>query len=315
MAPPRSPARWRRRAAVPLLVLATALTATAPAGAAPEEFEIVLPGAASAEGIAAADGTSFYAGELFTGDIYRGDIRRGTAEEVIDVPDGRFALGMAFDRRTDLLLVAGGFSGQLYAYDTRTGQDAAVLQLADPAGGPTIVNDVALTRGGAWVTDSSRAVLYFVPIGRDGALGEPRTLPVTGPAATLDGEINLNGIRAANGGRVLVVAHTATGAIYTVDPRTGASTRIEGVDVPNVDGLELVGRRLYAVQNTNNQISRIRLDGRITSGEVVEVITSELFQTPTTAAWLAGRLGVVNAKFDTGIPPTADEYEVVVVDD
>jgi hypothetical protein len=34
---------------------------------------------------------------------------------------------------------------------------------------------------------------------------------------------------------------------------------------------------------------------------------------PTTAARFGSRLAVVNAKFDTGIPPTADQYEVVLV--
>jgi hypothetical protein len=33
-----------------------------------------------------------------------------------------------------------------------------------------------------------------------------------------------------------------------------------------------------------------------------------------TAARFGRRLAVVNAKFDTGIPPTADHYEVIVVD-
>jgi hypothetical protein len=44
------------------------------------------------------------------------------------------------------------------------------------------------------------------------------------------------------------------------------------------------------------------------------VITGPLFQIPTTAARFGRRLAVVNAKFDTGIPPTADQYEVVLVD-
>jgi hypothetical protein len=41
-------------------------------------------------------------------------------------------------------------------------------------------------------------------------------------------------------------------------------------------------------------------------GVVERGVRSDLFQTPTTAA----RLAVVHAKFDTGIPPTADQYEV-----
>jgi hypothetical protein len=35
---------------------------------------------------------------------------------------------------------------------------------------------------------------------------------------------------------------------------------------------------------------------------------------PSTAALFGSQLGVVNAKFDTGFPPTADQYEVVVID-
>jgi hypothetical protein len=40
---------------------------------------------------------------------------------------------------------------------------------------------------------------------------------------------------------------------------------------------------------------------------VEEVITTDLFQFPTTAARFGSRLAVVNAKFDTGKPPTADQ--------
>jgi hypothetical protein len=66
-------------------------------------------------------------------------------------------------------------------------------------------------------------------------------------------------------------------------------------------------------QNFANQVSRIRLDPDLASGVVEEVITSDLFQTPTTAARFGSRLAVVNAKFDTGFPPTATQYEVVLV--
>jgi hypothetical protein len=52
----------------------------------------------------------------------------------------------------------------------------------------------------------------------------------------------------------------------------------------------------------------------LTSGVVEKVITSDLFQIPTTAARLGSRLAVVNAKFDTGFPPSADQFEVVLVD-
>jgi hypothetical protein len=140
-----------------------------------------------------------------------------------------------------------------------------------------------------------------------------RTPAVSGPAADTSGAFNLNGIQATANGKTLIVAHSATGRLYRVDPRTGASATIAGVSVPMVDGIVLQGRRLWAVQNSN-QVTRVRLAADLSAGVVEEVITSELFQTPTTAAVFGSRLAVVNAKFDTGIPPTADQYEVIVVD-
>ena len=74
--------------------------------------------------------------------------------------------------------------------------------------------------------------------------------------------------------------------------------------VRNILLLVLEGRRLWAVQNTN-QVTRIRLRPDLTSGVVEKVITSDLFQVPTTTARFGRRLAVVNAKFDTGFPPTA----------
>jgi sugar lactone lactonase YvrE len=301
-----------RRTVTPLLLVALVAALAVPAAAARPAEVIVLPRASSAEGIAAGRGPTFYAGDLFRGDIFRGNLQRGTAQLFIDAPEGRMAVGMAADLARDLLFVSGGFTGQAYVYDTRTGATVATYQLASPAA--TLVNDVALTKDGAWFTDSLQANLYFVPISGAGVLGQLSTLPLSGPAADTSGEVNLNGIQATPDGKTLIVAHSATGQLYTVDPASGASATIAGVSVPNVDGIVLQGRRLWAVQNFNNQVARVRLSPDLTSGVVEEVITSDLFQVPTTAALFGSRLAVVNAKFDTGIPPTADQYEVVVVD-
>jgi hypothetical protein len=261
-------------------------------------------------GIAKGRGSTFYAGDLFAGDIFRGDVQRGHAEMFIDAPAGRMAVGMVFDRRHDLLFVAGGFTGQAYVYDTRLGAAIKSYALGDPA--TSFINDVTLTGNGAWFTDSLQPVLYFVPVNKTGEFGAIQTLQLSGPAADVSGDFNLNGIAAANGGRTLIVAHSGTGLVYTVDPETGASADIDGVSVPSVDGIVLSGRRLWAVQNSN-QITSILLNDDLPAGTVEKVITSDLFQVPTTAARFGNRLAVVNAKFDTGIPPTADQYEVVLV--
>jgi sugar lactone lactonase YvrE len=301
-----------RRAAVPLLLLALVTVLAAPAVAARPAEIIVLPGATSAEGIAAGRGATFYAGDLFAGDIFRGNIQRGTAELFIDAPDGRMAVGMAADTAHDLLFVAGGLSGQAYVYNTRSGATVATYQLTDSAS--TVINDVTVTKDGAWFTDSLQAQLYFVPVSGAGVLGPSSALRLSGPAANLSGEFNLNGIAATPNGKTLIVAHSGTSQLYTVDPTSGASAAVAGVSVPFVDGIVLEAGRLWAVQNFSNQVSRIRLRPDLTSGVVEEVITSDLFQTPTTAARFGSRLAVVNAKFDTGFPPTATQFEVVLVD-
>ena len=211
-----------------------------------------------------------------------------------------------------LLFVAGGFTGGAYVYDTRTGATVASYQFTDQ---PSLINDVAIGKDGAWFTDSAHPVLYFVPIGRRGALGSFRTVTLSGPAGDASGEVNNNGIQATPDGKALIVAHSAQAALNLVDPATGASSTIADVSLPGVDGLLLEGHRLYAVQNFLNQIAEVRLGAHYRSGVVRKVITSALFQVPATVARFGDRLAAANAKFDTGFPPTADQYEVVVVTD
>ncbi|MGK5171113.1 SMP-30/gluconolactonase/LRE family protein [Geodermatophilus sp. CPCC 205761] len=292
----------------------------APAAAHPHDDVIVLPGATSAEGIAHGGGDTFYAGDLFAGDIFRGDLGRRTAELFIDAPDGRMAIGMFADLRHDLLFVAGGGAfpggpstsrGLGYVYDLCTGNTVAAYEFGDP--GTSFVNDVTVTPDGAWFTDSLEPRLHFVPV-RHGEPGTARTLELTGPAAERPTDISLNGIAATPDGDTLIVAHSGTGRVYTVDPGTGASAEIAGVDVPSVDGIQLEGHDLWAVQNQLNQVVRARLSPDLTSGSIEETITDDDFQIPTTLIVVDDDLAVVNAKFDTGIPPTADRYEVVLVE-
>ena len=273
---------------------------------------IQLPGASSAEGIAEGKGTTFFAGDLGKGDIFRGDIRRGTARLFIDVPDGREAVGMKVDVDNDLLFVAGGSTGQGYVYNTDTRETVATYQLtAVSEQQPAFINDVAVTDDGAWFTNSLKGELYFVPVDRHGTPGEMKTLPLTGPAAATPGAFNLNGIAAVRDGRTLIVAHSDTGALYTVDPVSGASAAITGDNLPFVDGIVVKGNTLWAVQNMLNRVSRVRLDSGLDSFEVRDVITSPDFQVPTTAAVFGDTLAVVNAKFGV---PGASTYEVVLVD-
>jgi sugar lactone lactonase YvrE len=265
---------------------------------------IVLPGATSAEGIAIGEGATFYAGDLFSGDIFRGNLRSGGVERFIHAPSGRMAVGLKADVRHGLLFVAGGFTGQAYVYDLETGADLATFQLG------AFINDVVVTEDAAWFTDSVLPRLYRIPThpGESAA-----TLVVTGPAAATLGFPNLNGIAAAANGRTLIVSHSSLGALFTVDSGTGASALINGVAVPFVDGILFDAGRLYAMQIFFNQIAQIDLSPDLSRATAETIITNPHFEIPTAVAKQGDRLAVVNAKYDTGFPPTAATYEVVIV--
>src|SRR5829696_1105131 len=127
--------------------------------------EVIVPGR----------GATFYAGDLRQGDIFQGDLQRGTAELFINAPQGRMAMGMAADVVHNLLFVAGGFTGQGYIYDIRSGITVASYQFGDPD--TSLVNDVALTDDGACYTESWQARLYFVPVSQAAGSRRQRSAP------------------------------------------------------------------------------------------------------------------------------------------
>jgi sugar lactone lactonase YvrE len=305
------------------ILFASLLAASSTIGAIaaqPFPATITLPGATSAEGIATGAGTTFYAGDLFAGDIFRGDLRSGAVSKFIDAPAGRNALGIRVDLEHGLLFVAGGFTGQGYVYDLQTGADIAQYQFGTPPN--SIVNDVIVAGGAAWFTDSVTPHLYRIPISDDGSVGSATTLTLTGPAAEVTPGFNLNGIAATPDGSTLIVAHSNNATIYTVNPTTGASAAIAGADgpnvaLPNVDGILFEAGRVWAVQNLSNQVTELRLSPDLSSATVENVTTKQdvpAFEVPTTVARVGSRLAVVNAKFDTGFPPTATTFEVVEFD-
>jgi hypothetical protein len=80
--------------------------------------------------------------------------------------------------------------------------------------------------------------------------------------------------------------------------------------VPNGDGILLLGRTLYVVQNQQNQVAVIALDRALASGRVVARLSDPDFAVPTTIDDLGKRLYAVNARF--GIPnPDSEAYQVV----
>jgi hypothetical protein len=165
-----------------------------------------------------------------------------------------------------------------------------------------------------YVTDSLVPQLIVIPLGAGGALPAPDggfAVPLD-PAGDLQyiAGFNANGIVSAQG--QLIVVQSNTGKLFTVDPATGGTSEIDlgGANVINGDGLELLGSRLFVVQNQNNQIAVVKLGPGLASGQVLGAITADdlspdtSFDIPTTVTFAAGHLWAVNARFNT--PPTPD---------
>jgi sugar lactone lactonase YvrE len=298
----------------PMLVLAALATllVAVTAAAAPFPDPIALPPGFQPEGIAVGKGHTFYVGSIPTGRIYRGDLRTGEGAVLPLAESGRNAIGIEVDNR-NRIFVAGGGTGQAYVYDADTGQSLAEYTFAS-AGPTTFVNDLVVTKDAAWFTDSREAVLYRVPLARNGALPDPTDVeeaPLVGEF-TLAPMNNLNGIEATPDGKTLIAVQSNLGRLYRIDPDTGYADIIEltGGDVEFGDGLLLDGRTLYVVQNRLNRIAVVRLSPDLGSGTITGYLTHPQFDIPTTIAEHGNRLYAVNARFGTaGQQPAA--YSVI----
>jgi sugar lactone lactonase YvrE len=201
------------------------------------------------------------------------------------------------------LFVAGGPTGRAFVYDGRSGDTLAEYVLTT---GATFVNDVVVTRDGAYFTDSLQQQLYRVPLGPGGELGATvETIPLSGDVR-FDAGFNLNGIDATPDGRTLVVVQSNLGKLFTVDPSTGVADEIDlgGQTVTAGDGILLDGKTLYVVRNQQNRIAVVQLAADLRSGTLVAHITHPRFAVPTTIAELGKRLYAVNARFGTPVTPT-----------
>jgi len=178
-------------------------------------------------------------------------------------------------------------------------------------GQATFINDIVLTHGAAYFTDSQQPVIYEVRHDLSGV----RPIALTDFPMTA-GQNNLNGIEAACNGRVLLAVQSSEGVLWRIDPSTGsyAPVDLHGAELTDGDGLLLISdRTLLVVQNRANKIAVVKLDRRFRSGRVVRTITHPDFDVPTTVAKKRGSLYLPNARFTT--PPMPDtDYWVTRVD-
>jgi sugar lactone lactonase YvrE len=293
-----------------LLLLAAVVALAAPAALAKPALPetIPLPNGWQPEGIAIGRGTTFYVGSIPTGAVFRGDLRTGQGAVLVQGAAGRAATGLKYDRGR--LFVSGASTGKAFVYDANTGALLAQYQLATGPGA-TFINDVVVTAAGAFFTDSNRAVIYRVPRNAD-PNATPQVIPLSGDYQHVPG-FNLNGIDVLAGGRWLIAVQTATGKLFRIDLRTGVALAIDlgGATLTNGDGILLEGRTLYVVQNQNNRIAVVKLNGTL-KGKVVRFLTDPDLDVPTTIGRFDDFLYAVNARFTTPPGPNTT-YSVVQV--
>jgi outer membrane protein assembly factor BamB len=289
-----------------VLLVVALLAAVSPAAAtaqSPFPKLIALPDGFQPEGIAI-QGTTFYVGSIPTGAVVRGDVRTGRSEQLVAPVAGRAAIGMkVHDKR---LFVAGGPTGKAFVYDARDGD---LLDEHTLTAGTPFINDVAIGRDAAYFTNSRAPEVFAVPLHG----GPVRRIALTGDFQQTGGPTatNLNGIDVA-GRNTLVLVQTNTGKLFTADPNTGVTHEIDlgGETVVNGDGILLVGRILFVVQNRDNQIAAILLSRDLSRGTVLTRFSDPNFDVPTTLARSGLFLYAVNARFGTTDPQPA-KYNVV----
>ena len=259
-----------------------------------------------------------YVGSLADGAIWQANPRTGDGEILAPGRTGRVAVGVEYDRRRDVLWVAGGPTSQVRAHDADTGKVLRTYTFRRSNG--RFLNDLVVTRRGVFATDSMNQELAVVPFRTKGnqqrslpPRSRAKTLPLTGDLVYVEG-FNLNGIVRSHG-RLLAV-QSNTGLLFRINQRTGVTHEVDlgGASLTNGDGLEIDDEILYVVRNQNNLVAVVELDDDHESGELVDEISSTGFDVPTTAALACDSLWAVNARFGT-TPTPETPYWITRVDE
>jgi hypothetical protein len=296
---------------IPLLALVLAAVVVSPAAARPYLDKVPLPDGWQPEGIAGDFGSVFWSGSRATGAIYRGNLKTGKGKVVVPGRPGGAATGMHFDRFRRLY-VSGAGTGTARVYSPAL----KLLRAYRLTRAPSFINDVAVSRKAAFFTDSANPRLYVLRWRSHHRLPKKaRRLPLTGDLKydTDPDTIDLNGIVHPPGARLIAV-QSWSGKLFLINSRTGNTRQIDlgGGTVTNGDGLLLISRTLYVVQNRDNQIAVVHLKKGLLSGEIKRHLTDPDLDVPTTIILRNQFLFAVNARFSTPATPTTP-YDVVRV--
>jgi hypothetical protein len=322
--------RWRHASSYVLIALVAVSVTKTPVGgtaqADPPVFPglIQLPAGFGSEGIAVANGHTFYVGsftEPRLGQILVGDLRTGTLSELVP-PTGRMAVGMKVDTRTNFLFVAGGTSGGAAVYEASTGTEVGFYPFLPPGG--QIVNDVVVTHDAAYFTVSTGPFLGRLSLESNGQPGTADTIPLpanfgmrgtctVGPSAP-----TANGIAATADGKYLIVVHTGEGRLYLLDTATLTPIPIDvsggdfagGNPLCGGDGLLLDGKTLYVVQfgPRLNRVAVVELSPDCLSGVITRYVTEPFASNPAISVFstIAEFGSSLYAVTYGGLPPTPD---------
>jgi len=256
-------------------------------------------------------GPYFYVSSLTDGRIYRGDVRssRTTVWLAGNAADGRTTAGGMKVDRAGRLIVAGGGTGYVWVYDTRSGDLLHRFATGIPN---SMLNDVALAANGdVYVTDSFQPTLYRIPAGQlRGGVGATAPLrpfvDLRGTSIDYDDGFNLNGLVVTPDQRYLIVADYNDGALHRVDLRRRTVSAIDlGGAAVHGDGLLIRGGLLYAVSNVDGNgdtVNVLRLHSQATRATLLARVTDPRLHGPSTAAFDGRDLLVVNFQYGATDP-------------
>ena len=206
-------------------------------------------------------------------------------------------LGMKTDG-AGRLWVAGGRTGIISVIDTASGKELKRFEV--PTKGKSLINDVAIVGGSAYVTDTLVPTLWRIPVkGNDlGAL--EAWIEFAGSPLQYETGPNLNGIAATPDGRYLIVVQMNKGLLFRIGVNDKRITQIDtgGEALNTGDGLLLDGTTLYLVRQGEQEVVTLALSDDYSRATVRNRFRDPAIMWPATAAKAGDRLLVVSTQFN-----------------
>lgn len=257
---------------------------------------------------------TYFTGGSTDGAIMRGKLNERRARVFLppgtDGHTGIFGVNVDNEGR---LYVATGSQGFLDVYDIETKE----LLVRFAPGGAGFVNDVEIApNGDVYFTDSFEPFIYRVRAeqvdsGNGNVDANVERFPLA-PEVVYEPGFNANGIRFTPNGKFVVFSDINSDKLYRLTPTANPANREIMVNEPinAPDGLEFLNRdTLYAVNNEDDQVIKLRLSNNYLRGKVLSRTTSPEFRTPTAASLAPnGRLLMPNAEYFDASEPGPPYY-------